>query len=86
MALVAAGVILLSTVATDVVLVVHFVGVPLGVLLGLDLVDLVHALCLGELVNLGADKAGNGLLGEGVTDRLACILVRENITNDHSAR
>jgi hypothetical protein len=69
-------------VAADVVVVVHFVGVLLGVLFGPDLVDLVHALGLGELVNLGTDEAGDGLLGKGVADGLACLLVRKSITDN----
>lgn len=68
---VAVGVVLLGTVALDVVLVVHLLGVLLGVVVSLHLVDLVHALGLGETVNLRADETGDGLLGEGVLDGLA---------------
>lgn len=72
MALIAVGVVLISTLALDVVLVIHLVRILLGMLVGLDPVDLVHALGLGELVDLGADNAGEGLLGESVADGLAC--------------
>lgn len=57
--------------AALVVLLVHVVGVLLSVLVSLDLVDLIHTLALGKLVNLGADKAGDRLLGEGVLNGLA---------------
>lgn len=55
-------------------LVVHLVGVVLGVLLGPDLVDLVHTLGLRELVDSGTDKASNDLLGKGVADGPTCSL------------
>jgi hypothetical protein len=67
----AIGVKLLSTVATDVVLIVHVLGVLLSVLVGTETVDLVHALGLGELVDLGANMAHEGLLGESVLDDLS---------------
>lgn len=65
------GVVLLSAVVALVVLLVHVVGVLLGMLASLDLVNLIHALALGKLVDLGADKAHQGLLGESVLDSLA---------------
>lgn len=67
----AAGVELGSTVLALVVLLVHVVSVLLGVLAGLDLVNFVHALGLGELVDLSANNGGKGLLGESVADGLA---------------
>lgn len=65
------GVVLVGTVATLVVLLVHVVGVLLGVLVSLDPVNLIHTLALGELVNLGANKTSQGLLGKRVLNGLA---------------
>jgi hypothetical protein len=42
------------------------------VLVGAETVNLVHALGLGELVDLSTNKAHEGLLGEGVLNNLAC--------------
>ena len=67
----AAGVELVGTVSALVVLLVHVVSVLLGVLAGLDFVNFVHALGLGELVDLSANNGGKGLLGESVADGLA---------------
>lgn len=61
-----------SVVATLVSLLVHVLGVLLGVVLGLLTVNPVHALALGELVDLAADETGNELFGESVAGRLAC--------------
>lgn len=69
---VTARVVLLGAVALDVVVVIHGLGVLLGVVMGLDLVGLVQALGLGELVNLSTDETGDRLLRECVLDRLAC--------------
>lgn len=69
---VAVGVVLARTVTLDVVVVVHVVCVLLRVVLGLDLVGLVHTLGLSELVDLGTSKASQDLLGGGVVDGLAC--------------
>lgn len=63
--------VVLLAVVTLVVLLVHVVSVLLGVLVSLEPVNLIHALALGELVDLGADKAHQGLLGESVLDGLA---------------
>lgn len=54
-------------------LVVHVLGVLLGLVLGLLAVDVVHALGLSELVNFSAGKSSEKLLGELVRDRLACF-------------
>lgn len=54
-----------------VVLLVHLVGVLLGVLLGTDLVDLIHTLGLGKSVDLRTDDASKKLLGESVANGLA---------------
>lgn len=56
---------------SDIVVIIHRLGMLLRMLVGLDLVDLVHSLGLGQLVDLGADKTSNGLLGELVANRLA---------------
>ena len=50
-------------------LLVHAMGIFLSVLLGLDLVELVHALGLGEPVNLASYQTGNHFFGKGVVDR-----------------
>jgi hypothetical protein len=59
-------------VAALVTLLVHVMGVLLGVALGLLAVHPVHTLGLGELVDLTADEADEELLGESVVDFLAC--------------
>ena len=64
------GVVFITT-TTGVVVIVHVFGILLGVLVGADLVDLIHTLGLGELVDLSTDEANKGLLGESVLDRLA---------------
>ncbi len=58
-------------VLSTVVLVVHLLDVALGLVLGTLLVDEVHALGLGETVDLGAYQAHESLLGELVRDGLA---------------
>ena len=73
MTTVAVRVVLVDAVATDVVLVVHGLGILLGVVVGLDLVGLVETLGLGELVDFATDKAGDEFLGKGVADGLACL-------------
>lgn len=55
----------------SVTLLVHVLGVLLGVVLGLLAVNPVHTLGLGELVDLAADEASDELLGESVADGLA---------------
>lgn len=66
-----ARIILRRTEVLLIVLRVHLVGIMLSMSLGLELVNLVHALCLRESVNLAANEAGNHLLGEGVADGFA---------------
>lgn len=68
---IARGIIFRSPMVSDVVVIIHLRAVLLSMLAGTDLVGLVHALGLGQLVGLRADKTGNGLLGEFVADRLA---------------
>lgn len=60
------GVVLVRTVAIDVVLVVHALCVALRLVLGLLAVEPVLALGLGELVDLGTGEAGEELLCECV--------------------
>lgn len=72
MRLVLTGVVLLSTMPLNVVLIVHVLSVLLSVVVGLDLVGLVETLGLSELVDLGAGETGEELLGGGVGDGLAC--------------
>lgn len=54
-----------------VVVVVQGLCVLAGVFLGLVPVEGVEALGLDQLVDLGADEAGQELLGEGVGDGFA---------------
>lgn len=76
------GIVFRSAVAANVMVIIHLVTVLLGVLASAQLVGLIHSLGLGQLVDLGANKAGKNLLGEGVADRLACSeLVRECASN-----
>lgn len=65
-------VVLLGTVALNVVLIVHVLSVLLSVVVGLDLVGLVETLGLSELVDLGTGETGEELLCGGVGDGLAC--------------
>lgn len=64
-------VISISTLVTDVVLIVHMLSVLLGVTLCLLTVDEVHTLRLSELVNLSTSDTDEKFLGELVGDRLA---------------
>lgn len=66
-------IILVGAQVLLVVLLIHPVGVFLGMPLGLELVIFVHALGLGQAVDLAADKTSNGFFGEGVADRFAWI-------------
>ena len=58
--------------ALYIVLIIHMLCVLLRVLVGFQLVHLVHALGLNELIQLAADETCQSLLGECVTDLLAC--------------
>lgn len=69
MRLVSIRIILGSTEVLLIMLLVHAMGIFLSVLLGLDLVELVHALGLGEPVNLASYQTGNHFFGKGVVDR-----------------
>ena len=59
------------TLTIDIVLVVHVLSLSLGLSLRLLAVEEVLALCLRELVDLGACEASKKLLGELVGYRLA---------------
>jgi hypothetical protein len=65
-------IVLIGTLSLDVVLIIHVLNVLLGVVLGLLAVDEVHALGLGQLVNLSTGNTDKELLGELMGDRLAC--------------
>jgi hypothetical protein len=54
-----------------IVLVIHVLNVLLGVVLGLLPVDEIHALGLGQLVNLGTGETDKHLLGKLMGDGLA---------------
>jgi hypothetical protein len=60
---------------TAVLLVIHILNVLLGVVLGLLTVDEVHALGLGQLINLSTGKTNEHLLGELMGDWLACKIL-----------
>jgi hypothetical protein len=60
-------------VAPLITLLVHVLGVLLGVVMGLLAVNPVHTLGLGELVDFATDDAGDKFLGKGVADWLACL-------------
>ena len=64
-------VVLISTLALDVVLVVQVLALLSGVVLCLLTVDEVHALGLSELVDLSTGEANEELLGELVRDGLS---------------
>lgn len=72
MSAVAVEVVLIRTVAPDVVVVVQVLRVLLSVVMGLDLVGLVKTLGLGESVDLRANDTDEELLGGTVADVLAC--------------
>lgn len=61
-------VLLVRTVARDVVRIVHLMSILLSVLVGTDLVNLVHALGLGQLVNPRSNESSDGFLGEGMAN------------------
>lgn len=54
-----------------IVLVIHVLNVLLGVVLGLLPVDEIHALGLGQLVNLSTGETDKHLLGKLMGDGLA---------------
>jgi hypothetical protein len=62
-------------VVLGVLLVVKVLGLLLGMALRLLAVDVVEALGLNQLVDLGAGEPGDDLLGKAVLDGLAWITV-----------
>ena len=54
-------------------IIIHLFGVLLGMTLGLLPIDVICALCLGQLVNLGTSEASEKLFGKSVADRLAFV-------------
>ena len=74
MRLVSIRIIFGSTEVLLIMLLVHAMGIFLSVLLGLDLVELVHALGLGEPVNLASYQTGNNFFGKGVVDRFTWVV------------
>jgi hypothetical protein len=54
-----------------IVLVIHVLNILLGVVLGLLPVDEIHALGLGQLVNLSTSETDKHLLGKLMGDGLA---------------
>jgi hypothetical protein len=74
-AIVLVGIILVCTLALDVVLVVHVLAGLFGVTTSLDLVVLIHSLGLSEFVDLATYEASEKFLGELVRDGLACKLL-----------
>ena len=59
----------------SILLIIELLRLPLRLVLCLLTVDIVHALGLGELVDLRASKAREKLLGELMTDWLACCYI-----------
>jgi hypothetical protein len=70
-AVVLARVVVISTMALDIMLVVHLFSVRLCVALRFLLVEEVLALGLDELVDLSTGEASEELLGKLMRDRLA---------------
>jgi hypothetical protein len=79
-AIVLVGIILVCTLALDVVLVVHVLARLFGVTMSLDLVVLIHSLGLSKFVDLATYKASEKFLGELVRDGLACKLLGSKST------
>lgn len=67
---VAVGIVLISTTILNIVLVVHLLGILLGVVVRADLVDFIEALGFRQLVDLRTHKGCKSFLGKGVADRL----------------
>ena len=67
-------------------LVVHVLNVLLGVVFGLLTVDEVHALGLGQLVNLSTGKTNEHLLGELMGDWLAYKILEFEVASENEAK
>jgi hypothetical protein len=74
-AIVLVGIVLVCTLALDVVLVVHVLGGLFGMTTSLDLVILIHSLGLSKFVDLATYEASEKFFGELVRDGLACKLL-----------
>lgn len=70
-AFVLVGIVLVCTLAMDVVLIVHMLRRLFSMAAGFDRVVLVHSLGLRKLVDLTANKASEEFLGERVRDGFA---------------
>lgn len=64
-------IVLIGTMSALIMLLVEMLGVLLRMALCLFAIDVVQALCLDKLVDLGARNADEELLGELVGDGLA---------------
>jgi hypothetical protein len=60
-------------IVVAIVAVVHALDLLLSVVLGLLAVDEVHALGLGQLVDLSTSETDKELLGELMGDGLSCL-------------
>jgi hypothetical protein len=69
--LIPVGIVLLRSLPLDVMLIVQLLRILLSVPVRLNTLVLIHALGLGQLVDLAADEAGEELLSESVGDRFA---------------
>ena len=65
------GVVLIGVLVLLVVLFIHATSTLLGFFMGPDLIVLVHAMGLGELVDLSTDESSEEFLSKGVVDCLA---------------
>lgn len=68
-------VVLVGTLALDVMLVVQALGILLRLMLRLLTIKEVLSLRFGQLIDLGAREAGKELLCKLVRDRFACCEV-----------
>ena len=69
------GIVLVCTLVSNIVLIIHVLGGLFGMTASFDLIILIHSLGLSKLVDLTANKAGEKLLGELVRDGLAWMLL-----------
>jgi hypothetical protein len=68
---------LIGTVSANIMLVVQMLNILLRMALGLLAVNIIQALRLDKLVDLGAREADEKLLGELVGNGLACSQYRQ---------
>lgn len=69
-------VILISSLATNVVVIVHVLYVLLRVSLGLLTVDKIHSLCLSQFIDLSTSNTDEELLSKLMGDWLSCRRMR----------